>query len=276
MDGSALIAIAGREARAGLRSRWFFLYGFVFLALCVAFSTVAVGGTDLTGQSGFGRTAAGLLNLMLLMTPLIGLTIGAQSLVADRQDGVLDYILAQPVSPAEVFVGKYLGAALSLLLLLAGGFGSAAIVLALRGTTGSLSGFVLLVALTMLLGLGMLSVGYLISSWASHSAAALGVAVTLWLGFVVLGDLGLMGSALVMRLDPAALLAGALLNPLDVYKLAGVQLLQASLDVLGPAGTYAIHRFGAALPAALLGVLAIWVVAPLPVGYWLMTRTDYR
>ncbi len=276
MDRPVLTTIVGRELRAGVRSRWFLLYLLVFLLLSIAFSVVAAAGTELTGQPGFGRTAAGLLNLMLLMVPLLGLTIGAQALVADRQDGSLDYLLAQPVSPAEVFVGKYLGAALALLLILVFGFGLSAVAMAARGTTGSLSGFLVLVALTLLLGLAMLSVGYLISSGSPQTAAALGLALTLWLGFVIVGDLGLMGSALVMDLSPGALLAASLANPLDAYKLVAVQTLQASLDVLGPAGIYATRRFGSTLPALLLGLLALWVVVPLPIGYWLFKRTDYQ
>ena len=276
MDRPVLTTIVGRELRAGVRSRWFLLYLLVFLLLSIAFSVVAAAGTELTGQPGFGRTAAGLLNLMLLMVPLLGLTIGAQALVADRQDGSLDYLLAQPVSPAEVFVGKYLGAALALLLILVFGFGSSAVAMAARGTTGSLSGFLVLVALTLLLGLAMLSVGYLISSGSPQTAAALGLALTLWLGFVIVGDLGLMGSALVMDLSPGTLLVASLANPLDAYKLVAVQTLQASLDVLGPAGIYATRRFGSALPPLLLGLLALWVVVPLPIGYWLFKRTDYR
>ena len=259
MDRPVLTTIVGRELRAGVRSRWFLLYLLVFLLLSIAFSVVAAAGTELTGQPGFGRTAAGLLNLMLLMVPLLGLTIGAQALVADRQDGSLDYLLAQPVSPAEVFVGKYLGAALALLLILVFGFGSSAVAMAARGTTGSLSGFLVLVALTLLLGLAMLSVGYLISSGSPQTAAALGLALTLWLGFVIVGDLGLMGSALVMDLSPGTLLVASLANPLDAYKLVAVQTLQASLDVLGPAGIYATRRFGSTLPALLLGLYKLAV-----------------
>src|SRR6476646_1645893 len=118
MDRSVIAAIGIREVRAGLRTRWFLLYAAVFLVLSIGFATLAMGGSDLTGQPGFGRTSAGLLNLMLLMVPLIGLTVGAQSLVSEREDRNLDYLMAQPVSAGEVFLGKYLGAAASVALVL--------------------------------------------------------------------------------------------------------------------------------------------------------------
>lgn len=212
MDWSAVVAIASRDARAGLRNRWFILYAIVFLVLSVGFSWVALAGTELTGQAGFGRTSAGLLNLML----------------------------------------------------------------ALRGAVGSPGDFILLVVLTVLLGLGMLSVGYLISSFSPQTAAALGIAVSLWLVFVIIGDLGLMGSSLVMRLQPSTLLMATLMNPLDTYKILSVDLLQSSMEVLGPAGVYAIDRFGAALAPVLLAAVSLWILAPLPIGYWLFRRVDVR
>jgi Cu-processing system permease protein len=276
MELTILGAIAAKEVRTGLRNRWFLLYTLLFLVLSIAFSTVAMSGSVLTGQPGFGRTSAGLMNLILLIVPLIGLTIGAQAIVAEREDRFLDYELALPVGPGEVFLGKYLGAAVSLVLILVFGLGAAGIVLGLRGGTADVGDFLLLVLLTILLGLAMLSVGYLVSSFSPRTAAALGIAVTLWLVFVMIGDLGLMSSAAVMKMTPGTMLGLTLINPLDVYKLAGVNLLQSSLEVLGPAGSYAIDRFGAGLTGILLALLALWVIVPLPVAYRLFLRTDFR
>ena len=276
MDALILRTIGAKEVRAGLRNRWFLLYTAIFLVLSIAFATVAVAGSTLTGQPGFGRTSAGLMNLMLLIVPLIGLTVGAQAIVAEREDRFLGFQLAQPVGAAEVYVGKYLGAAASLLLMLAFGLGVSGVLLAVRGGTADARDFLLLVLLTMLLGLGMLSVGFLVSSFTPRTSAALGIALTLWLVFVMLGDLGLMGSAAIMKMTPGTLLGLTLINPLDVYKLAGVNLLQSSLEVLGPAGSYAIDRFGSGLTGILLLLLALWVIVPLPVGYWLFRRTDFR
>lgn len=272
MDRTVVVTIAAKEARGGLRNRWFLLYTALFVLLVSVFSWVALSGSDIAGQSGFARTSAGLLNLMLLIVPLIGLTVGAQSLVSERQDRSLDYLLAQPVSSAEVFAGKYLGAAASLVVMLLLGFGWAAMLLAIRGSSGGMASFGLLVVLNTALSLGMLSVGYLVSSVTDHTSAALGIAVTLWLVFVVGGDLGIMGSAIVMGLEPHTLLIATFANPLDVYKLLSVEMLHTSLEVLGPAGTYAIDRFGGRLVPLLVGLEALWVVLPLPLSYWLFQR----
>lgn len=276
MNWSTVAAIAARDARAGLRNRWFIIYATIFLVMIVAFSWVALAGSDLTGQAGYGRTSAGLLNLLLLLVPLIGLTVGAQAIVADRQDRSLDYLLAQPVSPAEVYTGKYIGAAVTLILLITFGFGWAGVVLAWRGSVGRGSDFITLALLTVVLGLGMLSVGFLISSFSPQTSAALGIAVSLWLVFVIIGDLGVMGSSLVMNVAPNALLWLTMINPLDVYKLVSVGLLHTSVDVLGPSGLYATNRFGDRLIPTLLLLEVVWVVTPLSIGYWLFRRVDYR
>jgi len=276
MNWSTIAAIAGRDARAGVRNRWFMIYATIFVVMIVAFSWVALAGSDLTGQAGFGRTSAGLLNLLLLLVPLIGLTVGAQAIVADRQDRSLDYLLAQPVSPWEVYAGKYLGAAITVTLLILFGFGWAGVVMALRGSVGRGSDFLVLALLTLLLGLGMLSIGFLISSVSPQTSAALGIAVSLWLVFVIIGDLGIMGSSIVMNFQPQTLLWLTMINPLDVFKLVTVGLLNTSVDVLGPAGLYATNRFGNRLIPMLLLLEAVWVVTPLLIGYWLFRRVDYR
>lgn len=276
MERSLVAAIAVKEAQAGFRNRWFVLYAVMFSAVSIGFSLMALSGSQLTGQPGFGRTSAGLLNLMLLIAPLMGLTIGAQSIATDREDRSLDYLLAQPVSPGEVYFGKYLGAAISLSLLMLFGFGLAGVTLSLKGTTAGFVDYLTLIAFTLCLGLGMLSAGYLVSSWADEPATALGIALTIWLVLVLAGDLGLMGGSIAMELRPDTLLTLTLLNPLDVYKILSVDRLQPSLDVLGPAGTYATRELGNALAPTLVAILALWVVVPLPIGFALFKRSTIR
>ncbi len=276
MDKTVVVAIAAKEARVGLRNRWFALYTILFSILIIGFVAFALSGSGLTGQAGFGRTSAGLLNLLLLMVPLIALTIGAQLIASERQDRSLDYLLAQPLTALEVYAGKFIGAALSLMLMLLIGFGGAGAVMAIRGGAGGAGSFLMLVLLTLLLGLAMLSVGYLISSFSRQTAAALGIALTLWLLFVIVGDLGIMGSSMVLGMSTETLLSLTALNPLNVYKLASVDLLHTSLDVLGPAGIYAVDHFGATFSYIMLGVLVLWIVVPLPIGYWLFKRTDFQ
>ena len=121
-----IATLANYELRASLRNRWFLLYALVFALLSVALSSLSLSGAGMFGFAGFGRTAASLINLVLLVVPLMGLTVGAQSLAGEREQGTLSYLLAQPVGRAEVLIGKLLGLSAALLAALMLGFGLAA------------------------------------------------------------------------------------------------------------------------------------------------------
>ena len=107
MEIAALAAIAGKEFRDSLRTRWFWLYTIAFTLLAAGLSYLASAYAGLAGVRGFGRTAAGLVNLVLLIVPLMGLTAGAQALAGERERGTLLYLLSQPVDRAELVLGKW-------------------------------------------------------------------------------------------------------------------------------------------------------------------------
>ncbi|HXF61572.1 MAG TPA: ABC transporter permease [Caldilineaceae bacterium] len=263
--------LAQKELRDALRNRWFLLYTLAFLALALGLSALSSSGAGLTGLAGFGRTAASLINLVLLMVPLMALTVGAQSLAGEEERRTLAYLLAQPLSRAELFLGKYLGLALGMLATLLLGFGLAGVVLGAQGA-GDPAGYLILVGLAFLLALVMLSAGFLISAWTRRAGVAVGIGLFLWLLFVFLGDLGMMGTAIVLRLPVDGLLWLALANPLQVFKLAAVANLQANLEMLGPAGLYAAQTFGDTLWLLLAALLGLWTVAPALAAYLRFAR----
>ena len=259
--------LAQKEMRDALRNRWFLLYTLAFVGLSLAFSYMALAGAGIAGFAGFGRTAASLINLVLLIVPLMALTIGAQSLAGEQERSTLTYLLAQPVTRLEVFLGKYLGLLLSLLASLALGFGIAGLVMALNGGAGSPLAYIRLVGQTFLLSLTMLSVGFLISALSRRAGVAIGIGLFLWLAFVFLGDLGLMGTALALKLPIEQLFLLALANPLQVFKMASILDINATLDILGPAGIFAMQEFGHRLRFVFLGVMALWIVLPALLAY---------
>jgi Cu-processing system permease protein len=262
-----MFTLANYELRASLRNRWFVLYALVFTLLAVTLSSLSLSGTAMFGFAGFGRTAASLINLVLLIVPLMGLTIGAQSLAVEREQGTLSYLLAQPVGRAEVLVGKLLGLGAALLAALLLGFGLAAAVIAWQSGLIEVGRYSLLVGFSLLLALVSLSIGIAISAWSRNAALAVGLALIVWLLLVFLGDLGLMGTAVAMKLEIGTLFTLALVNPLQVFKIATVYGLRASLEVLGPAGIYATRTYGDSLLPMLLSVLGLWVLLPMLAAY---------
>lgn len=273
-DPRNIAIVAAKELRDAVRNRWFLLYAGIFAVLAVALSFLSTLGASSFGHVGYGRTAAVLVNLVALIVPLMALNVGAASLAAERERGTLAYLLAQPLDRGELLLGKFLGLAIALAAALAGGFGISAASLAIAGARGDVSSFATLVGVSMVLAVAMLAVGLLISSLAPRASVAAGVAVVLWLTFVLLTDLGLMGSSLIFKMGAPRLLQLALANPLQVFKLAVLSDLNPTLDMLGPAGMYATTTFGKGLPWIFASALAAWVIVPLASAAAAFSRTS--
>ncbi len=270
MELIPLVTIAQRELREALRNKWLWLYALGFAGLGLALSQAGMASAGYAGLGGFGRTAASLINAILLFAPLMGLSIGAGALAGERERGTLLYLLAQPVNRAEVFFGKAAGLSLALIAALSLGFGLAG--LGLTSAEGQVGAYLVLAGYTLLLALASLGLGFVMSALARKSAAAGSAALITWLSLVFLGDLGLIGATLALRPTPALLLTMLLINPLQVFKLGAIYGLRATLDTLGPVGQYALYRFGAGLPYLLLGLLIGWIALSFGSAFMLFNR----
>jgi Cu-processing system permease protein len=272
MDVLIVFQIMRKELQDARRSRWFLLLAAMFAGLASALALLGMSALGAIGGTGFGRTTASLLNLVILIVPLMGLLMSALSVAGEREHGTLLSILAQPVLLEEVFLGKFLGLALALTGTILGGFGLAALLIARQGGFPQLGGYVTLVAYTSLFGLGYISLGFLISAVARRAATAVGVGLFLWLVSVFLSDLGLIGTAVVLQLSPRSLLWLSLVNPAQAFKLVVLDGIQRNLELLGPGGLYATEVLGDWLPLVLVGFLSLWAVVPF-VGSVLLLRS---
>lgn len=262
IDFANVYVLIQKELRDARHNRWFVLYAAAFAGLSLALAWLALSGAGNYGLAGFGRTSASLINLVLLIVPLMGLTLGALSLAGEREKGTLIYLMAQPVNQLELLLGKFTGMALALIAALGLGFGLTGLLIALNGGGTEMGTYVVLLLLSCLLAVASLSVGFLISAAVTGSATAIGVALFLWLLLVFFGDLGVMGTAVVLQFNVNQLFAAALANPLQLFKLASILNLRQNLEVLGPAGVYAYRTYGSSLLPGLIGLLLLWVIVP--------------
>lgn len=269
---SSVLAFARREFRDAISSRWFILYTVAFTVLAVAVSFMSLAGSGSHGFAGFGRTTAGLLNLIMLVVPLMALIAGAGSIAGERERGTLLYLLAQPISRTELLLGKYIGLAIALCCSMCIGFGLSAGVLAWRVGGVGINSFVMLVVFTCGLALAMLSVGMLLSVISRRSGVATGLGLFAWLILVFLSDLGLMAGTILFKLRVQEVFVIGVMNPLQAFKMAVIVSMNASLDVLGPVGMYASHTFGGALPWILALVLLGWTVVPMLIALFLFSK----
>jgi Cu-processing system permease protein len=274
MDTTNLSILIRKELRDAIRNRWFLIYSAAFAALAVAVSWLSLAGSDQYGFAGFNQTAAGLVNLIMLIVPLMALQTGAGSVAGERERGTLAQLLSMSVTRSEVLIGKFVGLALALITALALGFGLSGMIISINGGATGMANYLALVGLAALLTLAMLSVGLLVSVLSRKSSAAVGFAVVIWLALAFAGDLGLMGSAIIFRLHLWPLFALALANPLEVFKMAVLAGTHASLDTLGPVGRYAVENYGHALWAIFAGTLAAWITLPFAAAWWFLRKTE--
>ena len=269
MDFKNVYTIIKKEASDSVRNRWFVLYTICFSILAMLLLYLSSARGDIAGFQGFGRTAASLINLVLFFIPLIALVTGAISISHERENGTLSYLLSHPITKSEIFFGKFLGILISIWLTISLGFGLAGIAISIEGSGGNISNYLITAFLSALLAASLLSLGFLISVYSKKGAKAIGIAVFLWLLFIVLGDLGIMGTTVAMDLGIKQVFILALLNPAEVFKISSVLMLSPRFEILGPVGIYAINTFGKqGLFLLLISIMVLWILLPLAFAFF--------
>jgi Cu-processing system permease protein len=269
---ACMAVLVQKEILEARRNRWVLLYAGAFALLSLVLSWLGLSRLSTYGLSGFGRTAASMINLIMLTIPLMGLTLGATSLAGERERGTLLLMASQPLSRFQVMAGKFLGLGVALMATLLVGFGISGALVAYYGSTLSTPGYMAFVGSSMMLALVSLALGVAIASFVRRTEAALGVALFMWLAMVFLGDLGLIGGSVLVNPGSQVLFNLAMLNPLQAFKISAVLSIRGNLDVLGPVGTWAIRSYGGALPFVLNGSLALWLLAGFGVANWIFRR----
>jgi len=273
LDFNNVLTITQKELQDARRNRWYLIYVIVFAGLSLALAWLGMTGLGDYGLAGFGRTAASIINIVLLIVPLMGLTLGAISLAGERERSTLLYLLAQPVTQLEVLLGKYLGLAIALFSALVLGFGISGILIAVQGGSAEINLYLLMVLLAFMLALVSLSIGFLISSLVRKGSTAISIALFIWLLLLIFGDLGIMGTSIVLKLGVGQLFTLTLLNPMQIFKIAAILNIRGSLEVLGPAGIYALRTYGNQLMPALIAVLLAWTLVPMTFAFYAFRKS---
>jgi Cu-processing system permease protein len=272
------LALFAREERVlALRSRWTQIFAIVFGVLAFA---VAGAGYVLSGGHGvqdFARTAASLVQLVLLLVPLTALVIGVLSLAPEQ--GAAELVFSQPVGRGTILLGKLLGLFQALGAAQAVGFGAAGAVVYARSGSEGLSGFLLLVVASLVTTAVFLGLAALLAAGAvgRRRTRALALALVVWFVSVVFFDLVALGLASLLPSGAASrvLMLAAIVNPLGAVR-TGTLLGIEGTGAFG-AASLALFRFtrGAGGAGLVLGAsLLFWLVVPTAVAARRLRRVD--
>lgn len=248
------------DVAESLRARWFLVYALVFGGLVALLLAFGLAESRVLGFTGLSRLLVTFIQLSMAILPVFVLISTVRSLAGDREAGVLEYMLSLPVSLGAWYWGRFIGrfavVVLPVLLAMAG----AVVYGALVGASIPWSQLALYAGLLISLATCFLGLGFLISSLARTVDVAQGAAFLLWLTLVLFLDLILLGLMIKGQAPVEAVVAVALLNPLQAFRAAAMMLFDAELVMLGPSAFVILDTFG------YHGYLAWALIYPLALG----------
>jgi Cu-processing system permease protein len=260
-----ILRLAVQEVRAGLRNRWVVATTLLLAALSLSMVLLGSAPTGVVKADPLAVLVGCLASLPIFLVPLIALLLSFDAIVGEQERGTLMLLLSYPVARWQVIVGKALGQTGILAIATLLGFGVAAGALWLGGDIGASAwrAFALMMLTSILLGAAFVSLGVLASTLVAERATAAGLAVGIWLFFVLLYDTALLGVLVAdqgRHVTQAALDVLLLLNPADAYRIFN---MTASDNVAVYSGLAGPGTTATLPPGVLLAALVAWALAPL-------------
>ncbi|MFG6158797.1 ABC transporter permease [Halomonas sp. 1390] len=261
---TAILTIAGKEFRDGLRNRWVLAIALVLALLAVGIAWFGAAASGGLGFTSLATTLVSLATLAVFLIPLIALLLAYDAVVGEQEAGTLLLLLTYPISRTSLLLGKFLGHGLILGAATTLGFGIAGAVIALAADGVALAelsaGMGLLIASSVLLGWVFIAFAYLISVCVTEKARAAGLALVVWFLFVLVFDLGLLALLVSVERGGDWLPWLLLLNPIECFRLINLAGVEAARSYIG---LTAIAEGGAFQPAVVVPILMAWILVPL-------------
>lgn len=272
---NAVMIVAGKEFRDGLRNRWVLSITLVFAILAIGLAYFGAAASGMVGFTSLATTIVSLASLAIFLIPLIALLLAYDSIVGEEEQGTLLLLLTYPLGRSQLLLGKFLGHGAIMAVSTALGFGLAAVVISFSSAESAgwplwrAFGFFILSAI--LLGWSFVAIAYVMSVVVNEKSRAAGAALLVWFWFVLIFDLLLLG----VLVSGKGALAGdwlgylLLLNPADIFRIANLVSFDAVREYSGLAAVATGPMFH---PAVLTAALVVWVLVPLASAVWLFNR----
>ena len=272
-----ILIVARKEIQEGLRNRWVLATTLLLAGLALSLTFLGSAPTGTVGVRALDVVIVSLSSLTIFLLPLIALLISHDAIVGEMERGTMLLLLSYPVGRWQVLLGKFVGHLSILAFATLLGYGAAAAALAVTGAeidAESWVAFATMIGSSILLGAAFIAVGYLVSALVRERGTAGGVAVGIWLVFVLIYDMALLGLLVV---DQGQMLSGGLLNallllnPADAYRLFN---LTGSAGVSAFSGMAGVAQNATLSPFTLLAALAAWALVPLALAALAFSRRE--
>jgi Cu-processing system permease protein len=290
-----IILLAGKEFSDRFSSGW--------VIACVAVWLGAIGLTSLfglvqigqIGWQGYERTVISLLNLVQYLVPLLGLLLGHDLIVSEREERTLSLLLATGLSRSRLLVGKFLGGCLTLALPLVLGFVIAGTAIGLAAKDSAIKPFLTLAASGLILGFIFLAIGLFISIFCRTRVQSLVFALLTWCMAIFVFDLVALGVLIstkapqaaqeidaacdTMHLNAATDIHAAFDAPQKAENLTAEKKSGFTWLFLNPVDLFRAVNLSKQMnlnvpPLAVAGTAATWLITCLTLGAWKLRRLD--
>lgn len=193
------LSIAATEMLILRRNRWLLMATIIMLLFALALTFAGSAPTGSVGVDMLTVSVTSMTTLSVYLAPLLALMISFDAIAGEAERGSLSLLLSYPAGRGEILLGKFAAHLAALAFAMTIGFGSAGVIAAWFGGAGpeSLMALARLIGTSILLGAVFLALGYLVSALSRSATAAAGLSAGLWLVFVVLYDLGLLGAVVM-------------------------------------------------------------------------------
>lgn len=235
-----------------IRSRWSYVYFSFYLILSFVLLFL---------NNDLNKAVITLMNIIIILTPLIGTVFGVMYYYNSRE--FTELLLAQPIKRSKIFMGQFLGISISLSLSLVLGIGIPFVFYGLFMST-SIFNFSLLLIVGTFLNFIFVALSYNIALSTENKIKGFGYAILMWLFLAVVYDGLLLISLLIFKdypLDKFSLLT-TILNPIDLSRILIILKLDISA-LLGYTGAVFKKFFGTNFGMLIsLMILMLWLFIP--------------
>ena len=235
-----------------MRSRWSYVYFTFYLLLGVILLFL---------NNDLSKAVITLMNIIIVLVPLIGTIFGVMYYYNSKE--FTELLLAQPLKRSTIFLGQYLGVALSLCMSLILGLGLPFVFYGLF-KSNAIWDFSLLLITGAFLTFIFTALAFNIALSNENKIKGFGYAILLWLFLAIIYD-GIFLMSLILfedyPLDKLSLI-GTMLNPIDLSR----TLILLKLDIsalLGYTGAIFKQFFGTGFGLIIsFTMLVFWVFLP--------------
>jgi Cu-processing system permease protein len=258
MHWVAISTIAKKEARSHLQNLWLPIAALLFFFLSLGLARIGFSFMGSDGEIDTRATVLSLIHLQMYLVPLLAFILSYGGVLAERELGTFDLLLAYPLSYRDILLGKWLGYSGIFAVALLVGMGGASYSLHQVGISWLALGQ--LTALSLLLGIVCNSLGLLLSTLSRDRTTVIASCIVLWIAFVFLLDLGTIALLVLTEGDiPDAMIQSIMLvNPVGMFRIAAITTLL-------PGDAEQIFGLGKDLLSRNLSILSLvlWAAAPL-------------